>query len=224
MKAHAALVLILVFGSSALAQDKSIRPGINEFWEKPDMEQAVDLLEREHPIIFEYRHAIVAALGLERGAAVADVGAGTGFLAMLLARAVAPRGVVYAQDISQEALDHVVKEAARQGITNIEPVLGGHRSTKLAADSVDVVITVRVYHHFEYPVKMLASIKAALRPDGRFVVIDHERIKGVSSDQHYEHFRAGKGTFTDESLDAGFVLEKELPLLPDHYFLVFRER
>jgi hypothetical protein len=56
------------------------------------------------------------------------------------------------------------------------------------------------------------------------VVIDHERIKGVSSDWHYEHWRAGKGAFTDEILDAGFVLEKELPLLPDHYFLVFRER
>lgn len=224
MKAYAALLLILVFGGSALAQEESIRPGFNEFWEKPNMEKAVDLLEREHPTIFKYRHAIVAALGLEPGAAVADVGAGTGFIARLLAREVAPGGVVYAQDISQEALDHIIKEAAKQGITNIEPVLGGHRSTKLSADSVDAIVTIRVYHHFEYPVKMLASIKAALRPNGRFVVIDHERIKGVSSDWHYEHWRAGKGAFTDEILDAGFVLEKELPLLPDHYFLVFRER
>lgn len=223
MKAYVALV-ILVLGGSALAQDESVRPGVNEFWQKPDMEKAVDLLERENPTIFKYRYAIVAALGLEPGAAVADVGAGTGFIARLLAREVAPGGVVYAQEISQEALDHIITEAAKQGVTNIEPVLGGHRSTKLTADSVDAIVTIRVYHHFEYPVEMLASIKAALRPDGRFVVIDHERIKGVSSDREYAHFRAGKGTFTDEILDAGFVLEKELPLLPDHYFLVFRER
>ena len=224
MKAHAVLVLMLVVGGSALAQEESVRPGFNEFWEKPDMEKAVDLLERKHPTIFKYRYAIVAALGLQPGAAVADVGAGTGFIATLLAQEVAPGGVVYAQDISQEALDHILKQAAEQGITNIEPVLGGHRSTKLAADSVDAIVTIRVYHHFEYPAKMLASIKAALRPNGRFVVIDHERIKGISSDWQYEHWRAGKGAFTDEILDAGFVLEKELPLLPEHYFMVFRER
>ena len=70
----------------------------------------------------------------------------------------------------------------------------------------------------------LESIKAALRPGGRFVVIDRERIKGVTSEDNFEHFRAGKGTVTDEILDAGFVLEKELPLIPDFFCLVSKER
>ena len=220
----AALVLMFLSNNPAFAQEKSVRPGINDRWEKPDMDEAVSLLEREHPRIYKYRHAIVAALGLEPGSDVADVGAGTGFIARLLANEVGPEGKVYAVEISQEHLDHIMKEAEKERITNIVPVLGKHRTTSLSSDSVDVIVTIRTYHHFEYPMHMLESVKAALRPEGRFVVIDKERIKGVASEQDFEHFRAGKGTITDEILDAGFVLEKELPLIPDFYYLVFKQR
>lgn len=220
----AALVLMFLSNNPAFAQEKSVRPGINDHWEKPDMDEAVSLLEREHPRIYKYQHAIVAALGLEPGSDVADVGAGTGFIARLLAHEVGSEGKVYAVEISQEHLDHIMKEAEKEGITNIAPVLGKHRTTSLSSDSVDVIVTIRTYHHFEYPMDMLESVKAALRPEGRFVVIDKERIKGVTSEQDFEHFRAGKGTITDEILDAGFVLEKELPLIPDFYYLVFKER
>ncbi len=220
----AAWVLILLSAQPGLAQEKSVRPGINKFWSKPDMEKAASILEQEHPTIYKYRHAIVAALGLKPGSDVADVGAGTGFIARLMAREVGPEGKVYAQEISQEALDYLMKEGEKEGIGNIVPVLGGHRSTNLAKASADVIVTIRVYHHFEYPMDMLASIKAALRPDGRFVVIDRERIKGVSTEHDYGHWRAGKGTFTDEILDAGLVLEKEIPLIPRFYYLVFASR
>ena len=206
-----ALVLILLSLGSAFAQEKSVNPGINDRWEKPDMQEVVSMLEREYPVIYKYRHAIVAALGLEPGSAVADVG---------------PEGKVYAVEISQESLDYIMKEAEKEGHANIAPVLGEHRTTNLSRDSADVIVTIRTYHHFEYPVDMLESIKAALRPGGRFVVIDRERIKGVTmtSEEDFEHWRAGKGTITDEILDAGFVLEKELPLIPDFYYLVFKER
>ena len=222
----AALVLVLLCAlpQHGLAQEKSVRPGINEFWQKPDMEKAASMLEQKYPTIYKYRHAIVAALGLEPGRDVADVGAGSGFIAQLMAREVEPEGKVYAQEISQEALDYVMKQAEKEGIANIVPVLGDSRSSKLAKASVDVIVTIRVYHHFEYPEDMLASIKTALRPEGRFVVIDRERIKGVSTPETYEHWRAGKGTISDEILDAGFVLEKEIPLIPGIYYLVFAHR
>lgn len=221
-----AVLLILVSASprAALAQEKSVRPGINEFWQKPDMEKAASMLEEKYPTIYKYRHAIVAALGLQPGQDAADVGAGSGFIARMMAREVAPNGKVYAQEISQEALDYLVAQAEQEGAANLVPVLGDHRSAKLPESSADLIVTVRVYHHFEYPMDMLASIKAALRPEGRFVVIDRERIKGVSTEEHYEHWRAGKGTISDEILDAGFVLEKEIPLIPGFYYLVFTHR
>lgn len=219
-----ALGLAFCLASPALSQERSVNPGVNTFWEKPDMEKAASMLEQKHPVIFKYRHAIVAALGIEPGWNVADVGAGTGFIALLMARAVGSEGKVYAQEISQEHLDYIVEQAEKEGVGNLVPVLGGHHTTNLPEASMDLVVTIRVYHHFEYPIDMLASILAALRPGGRFVVIDKERIKGVSTPDEYEHWRAGKGTVTDEILDAGFVLEKELPLIPDFYYLVFRPR
>ena len=225
MRSYFALGLLSVLAvSSSFAQEKSVKPGINTRWEKPDMAEAAVLLEQEFPDIYKRRHAIVSTLAPESGSNVADLGAGTGFIARLLAREVDPEGKVYAVDISQESLDYIMEGAKREEISNIVPVLGEHRTTNLPSDSVDVIVTIRTYHHFEYPIDMLASIKAALRPEGRFVVIDHERIKGVTDEESFEHFRAGKGTVTDEILDAGFILEKDIPLIPEYFYLVFRHR
>ncbi len=79
------------------------------------------------------------------------------------------------------------------------------------------------YHHFEYPAFMMDSIKKALRDDGLLVVLDFERVKGVTPDFYYEHVRAGKGTFTDEIRNSGFDLLKDIPLLKDQYYLVFKK-
>ncbi len=98
-----ALVPILLSLGPAFAQERSVNTGINDPFEKPDMEEVVSLMEREYSVIYKYRHAIVAALGLEPGSAVADVGAGTGFIAQLLARDVGPGGKVYAVEISRRA-------------------------------------------------------------------------------------------------------------------------
>ena len=209
---------------TALPQDKSVNPGINQTYENPDVENMISILEQEERDIFKYRHAIVAALGLEPGLVVADVGSGSGFFTRLIAKEIVPEGKVYAVDIAQKSLDHVQKVAKDEGIDNIQLVLGEHKTTTLPADSVDVVFLCDTYHHFEYPVYMLESIKRALRDGGRLVVVDFERVKGVTPDFYYEHVRAGKGTFTDEIRDAGFEIDKEIPLLKDQYFLVFKER
>ena len=128
------------------------------------MDEAVTMLEQDYPIIYKYRHAIVAVLGLESGSSVADVGAGTGFIARLMAEQVGPTGTVYAQDISQKSLDYNVEVAGKQGLSNVRPVLGDQHATNLPKISTDLVVTIRTYHHFEHPEETLASIEAALRP------------------------------------------------------------
>ena len=70
----------------------------------------------------------------------------------------------------------------------------------------------------------MESIKEALRDGGRLVIVDFERVKGVTPDFYYQHVRAGKGTFTDEIRDAGFEIDREVRLLKEQYFLVFEER
>ena len=86
-------------------------------------------------------------------------------------------------------------------------------------------MVVATYHHFEYPEEMLAGIKSALRPDGLFVFVDNERIEGVTPRGIMGMVRAGKGTFTDEILDAGFELIDEVDIgMEEHYLLRFRHR
>jgi predicted methyltransferase len=216
----ASLVPVIVVGQERPVVD----PSINERFANPDVEAVVESLEREDRPVYKYRYAIVAALGLEAGDDAADVGAGSGFMSRLMASEVAPEGQVYAVDIAQATIDHIEETARAEGITNIKGILGGERSTHLPPNSVDLVLICDTYHHFEYPSDIMASIVAALRPEGRLVIVDYERIKGVTPDSRYEHLRAGKGTVTDEIKDVGFELEKELALIPESYYLAFRKR
>jgi ubiquinone/menaquinone biosynthesis C-methylase UbiE len=216
----ALLIPNLVLGQEGRVGD----PSINERFKNPDVKANVESLERDDRPVYKYRFAIVAALGLRPGDDVADVGAGSGFMARLIAREVGPEGQVYAVDIAQETIDHIEAAAREEGISNVKGILGGERTTHLPPDSLDLVLICDTYHHFEYPTDIMASIAAALRPGGRLVVIDYERIRGVTADSRYEHLRGGKGTFSDEIKDAGFDLEKELPLIPESYYLEFRKR
>jgi len=223
-----ALFLALLVPAILLAASRqdgpAVDPSVNDRFRDPDVEENVERYEREGRPVYKYRHAIVAAMGLQPGEDAADVGAGSGFMARLIAREVGPEGQVYAVEIAQATVDHIEEAAREEGITNIKGVLGADRTTHLPPDSVDVVLITDTYHHFEFPVDIMESIASALRPNGRLVLVDYERIRGVTSESRYEHLRAGKGTFTDEIKDAGFDLEKELPLVPDSYYLVFRKR
>ncbi len=220
----AGLVGLVALAVPATAQEKSVHPGINDSYENPVLNNMISVLEREERAIYKYRHAIVAALDLTQDLEVADVGSGTGFFTRMIAQEVGPNGKVYAVDIAQKSLDHVENVAREEGITNITTVLGEHKTTHLPDTSVDVIFLCDTYHHFEFPVHMMESIEKALRDNGRLVVVDFERVKGVTPDFFYEHVRAGKGTFTDEIRDAGFELAKDIPLLKDQYYLVFKKR
>jgi len=223
------LLLALLLGSVAAmvaAQDASVAPGVNSRFldQSVDADVYVDMFESESREIYAHRREIVDALGLDAGEAAADVGAGTGFFSRMIAAQVGPTGVVYAVDIAQNLLDHIDRISQEQSISNIETVLGGDRSTNLAPASVDLVFVCDTYHHFEYPNDVLASVHDALRPGGELVVVDFERIRGVSPAFAINHVRAGKGTVTDEIKDAGFDFLGEVDLMRDQYVLRFRKR
>jgi ubiquinone/menaquinone biosynthesis C-methylase UbiE len=220
------LVLTLLLPVVAYAQPTQVDPAINERFRNPDLVELEATLEREDRNVYRARHAIVESLGLASGDDVADVGAGTGFLTRLMADRVGPDGRVYAVEITPEVVEHIVTTSRDNGLDNVVGVLGTDTATNLERESVDLVLVCYTYHHFEHPQDSLSSIRRALRPNGRLVVIDRHRIRGITDDRlYYDHYRAGKGTFTDEILDAGFALEKELPpLVTESYVLVFEKR
>jgi len=216
--------VLLLTSLEIAAQDESLKPGINDNFKDPDIQTNLDRFETESREVYNHRDEIVAALGLREGMEVADIGAGTGFFARMMAKRVGPSGKVYAVEIAAPFLKHIKEMAEKEGVGNIELVLCDQKSTNLAPESVDLAFACDTYHHFEFPYHTLESIHQALRPGGTLVIVDFERIKGISSDWILGHVRCGKGTVTDEIKDAGFDLLEEIPLLKENYVLKFKKR
>lgn len=223
------LVVDLMFAglTRLAAQQPTITPTAKELNKSfdDDAAQWTERFEHEGRAIYDKRFEILDAMALKPGMDVADIGAGSGLISRLIARRVAPGGVVYAVDIAKNMVDHIAKTAEEEKITNLKPVLGAPHSPKLAPNSVDLVCIIDSYHHFEYPRDMLAEINKALRPNGVLVLIDFKRIEGVSRDFILKMVRAGEGTFTDEFLNAGFELvERRDDMFPENYLLMFKHR
>jgi ubiquinone/menaquinone biosynthesis C-methylase UbiE len=214
--------LLLALVLTANAQEKSVKPGINEPFKNPDVEKFQKTFEGESREVFVLREKIVAACGVNRGMVVADIGAGTGIHTRLFSRAVGDDGQVYAVDIAAKFLEHIRKTSRDAGLRNITPVLCDEDSVNLPLSSVDVAFVCDTYHHFEYPQKTLASLYRALKPGGKLVVVDFIRIAGKSSAWVLNHVRAGQEVVEKELTDAGFRKAGEVKgLLQENYLIIF---
>jgi predicted methyltransferase len=213
------LSLLLVFSVTAHGQGAS--PAINEQYRNPDFGRWQRSFETEGREVYEKRLAIVDAVAPQPGQAVADVGAGTGLFTRLFAARVGPQGRVYAVDIARAFVEGNLQRARQARLENVVGIVSTQTETRLEADSVDVVFVCDAYHHFEDPPAMLASIRRALRPGGTLVVVDFERIPGVSPDWILKHVRGGKDDFRREIEAAGFRFAGEAKLMRENYFLRF---
>jgi ubiquinone/menaquinone biosynthesis C-methylase UbiE len=217
-----ALLVLLVAADAGVAA----KEGPNDKFLKPDLDVPawVQRFEKPGREVYDKRKQIAAALHLKKGAAVADVGAGTGLYTMLFSAAVGPAGKVYAVEIAPRFLDYLEVRAKKAGARNVEVVRGTGDSVELPPASVDRVFVCDTYHHFERPQNNLASIRKALRPGGELLLVDFKRVPGKTAAWITEHVRAGQDQVTAEIEAAGFAKVEELPLLKENYVLRFRLR
>lgn len=200
----------------ALAQS-----GINAPFREPDYGQWRQRFETEGREVYDRRHDIVAATRARPGLRVADIGAGTGLFTRLFAEQVGEGGRVYAVDIAERFVLGILWRAREEGHGHVIGVQNDQSGVNLPAASVDLAFVCDAYHHFERPQAMLASIRRALAPGGTLVIVDFERIRGVSSDWILGHVRAGKDEFRREIESAGFRFVDEVKLMKENYFLRF---
>ncbi len=217
-----AALLATVLLMPLCAQEKSVRPGVNDTFREPDPKAFTERFEIESREVFAKRIEILEAIKLKPTDVVADIGAGTGLFTRLFASNLGPEGRVIAVDIAQKFLDHIEVTCRAQNLRNVETLLCKDDSTELPPESVDVAFICDTYHHFEFPQKTMTSLRKALKPDGRVIVIDFKRIEGESSDWTMDHVRAGQEVFEAEILQAGFQKADEMKdLLKENYMVVF---
>ena len=177
-----------------------------------------DWLDRNEREGEENPEGALDAIGLTPGMVVADVGAGTGYMSLRMAKRVGPSGKVYAEDVQPEMLHRLRQNAAEAKLSNIQTVLGGEADPKLPPNALDLILLVDVYHEFSQPQKMLRKMRESLKPDGRLVLLEY-RKEDPSIPIRPEH----KMSVAEVKLEVeaeGFHLDKVLETLPRQHILI----
>src|SRR4051794_33156327 len=167
------VLLMIVFSHTCLSQSEhpvTGRPIANVM-----SVSGADWLERSEREIEELPETALEKIGIRNGQTVADVGAGSGYFTVRLARRVGPEGKVYAVDVQPEMLAILRKRLASQNLSNVEPVLGSESDPKLPKGALDLILLVDVYHELSQPQKMLRRMKTALKEDGRLVLLEYRK-------------------------------------------------
>jgi predicted methyltransferase len=172
---------------------------------------------------------VMDALGVKPGSVVADVGCGRGYFTMKLAARVGPTGKVYAEDIRDDVLADVRRDAEKQGFNQVITVLGAEGDPHLPAGALDVVLTVDSYHEWVDYDSMLDHLHAALKPDGLFGLIDGETTGEKSREDYHSIHRMPESMEREDLTRHGFRFlrsERGFTRPSDgktYYFLIFQK-
>jgi ubiquinone/menaquinone biosynthesis C-methylase UbiE len=178
-------------------------------------------LDREERDREEQPQKAIAQFNLKPGMMIGDVGAGTGYYSIRMARLVGPTGLVYANDIQPGMLDKLNAKAAEAHVSNIVTVLGSESDPKLPAGKLDLVVMVDVYHELSRPQRMLQGIRESLKPGGRLVLLEY-RKEDPSIPIRPEH-KMSLDEVKAEVTPEGFAFEKVVDKLPWQHIIFFRK-
>jgi ubiquinone/menaquinone biosynthesis C-methylase UbiE len=154
------------------------RVSISEEWPAPDRLARAGAFLRE--------------MGVQPGHVVADVGAGSGYITLLLSDLVGPTGKVYAVEVAPTMLQAIRQRVRERGLTNVEVVTGTETDPRLPAGLFDSIFVFHAYHEFYYPSEMTAAMSRSLKPGGRLVIVEQrqeemmlpfERLHSMSQSQ-----------------------------------------
>ena len=160
-------------------------------------------------------------IDIRPSAIVADVGAGTGYITMRLARLVGPGGKVYATDIQPGLLRILQRKAETEHLSNIEIVQGTETDVHVPDRTLDLALLVDVYHEFRQPREMLSSIRRALKIDGRLVIVEYRKEDPTIpiADTH----RMSEADIRTEVQAERFIFDSTIEELPRQHIVVFRK-
>jgi SAM-dependent methyltransferase len=222
LRASLQIALALVGFVAIAAQSAGVHPVSGRRYALPMSVEGASWLDRPEREQEEQPDLALRLLRIEKGASVADVGAGSGYMTMKLAKIVGPMGRVYANDIQAGMLSLLRQNVTRAKITNVTPVLGTLDDPKLPANALDLVIMVDVYHELSEPQKVLAHIREALKPTGRLVLFEYRAEDPNVPIQPLHKMSVAQAKLEVEH--EGFSLSKTQEDLPRQHLLTFVRR
>lgn len=175
-------------------------------------------LERPERESEEAPSKAIQALKIQPGQVVADIGAGSGYYTVRLAREVGPTGKVYGTDIQPGMLDLLLGNVAKAKLDNVVPVLSTPDDPKLPPGSLDLALMVDVYHELAAPQAFIRKLRAALKPKGRLVLLEF-RKEDPRVPIRPEH-KMSVAEVRQELEPEGFTLSAVLDVLPWQHILV----
>lgn len=233
----AAIVAALVFMAQASAEpdaddnyysyDQSNRDGIGKGYMGREIahvmgHRGATWLERPEREQKERTDLLLGLLALHPGDTVADIGAGTGYFSLPIARLVGPTGRVLAVDIQPEMLT-IIEERARAGkIANIVPVLATETDPMLPDNEVDLVLMVDAYHEFSFPREVMTRVVDALSEDGRVVLVEYRGEDPTVPIKRLHKMSVAQAK--REMAAVGLVLDQLHDNLPWQHVMVFRRQ
>ncbi len=212
--------------ANAYTDEEATRDGIGRIYFGREIAQvmghpAIYWLERGTRESEERTDLLMQLLGVRDGDDVADIGAGSGYFTLPLARAVAPNGIVFAVDIQPEMIDFLAARARKENVGNIKPILSKIDDVCLAPSSVDLVLLVDAYHEFDHPWEMMRSIARALRPGGRVALVEYRAEDPDVPIKPLHKMSQAQARIELEA--AGLIFERNDSSLPIQHLLWFRK-
>jgi ubiquinone/menaquinone biosynthesis C-methylase UbiE len=197
--------------------------GINKWYMGRQIAQVmshygIDWLERDEREMEENTSLLLKNLAVKPGMVIADIGAGSGYHSALLSKIVGI-GKVFAVDVEPEMIAYLNERIKQEKLSRIIPVLSAEQEVSLPENTVDMMLLVDVYHEFAYPYEMALSMRAALKPGGKLVLVEFRSedpnvpIKSIH--------KMSKAQAIKELKAAGFAFDKNIDNLPWQHCMVF---
>jgi FkbM family methyltransferase len=213
------LLCVLLLPPAVAAQQAGVHPLSGRRIAPVMSVEGADWLDRPERAAEENPDRAISVLRVAKGSTVADIGAGSGYMTVKLARKVGPEGRVYAVDIQPGMLELVKKRIDKARLDNVTVVLGAVDDPRLPEQALDLALMVDVYHELSQPQVMLRRLRDAIKPDGRLVLVEY---RGEDPDVPIrpEH----KMTVAVARLEVeaeGYTLTQTSEVLPQQHILIF---